>query len=62
MRVVDSSPGWIREEIIAGILDSAQKFGLPVDRNSAEKITDQGHQKYMGLAHLKWVFWAASPP
>jgi hypothetical protein len=30
-----------REEIIAGILDSAEQFGLPVDRDRAEKITDQ---------------------
>ena len=46
-----------REEIIAGILDSAEKFGLPVDRNSAEKITDQAIRNIWAWRILKWVFW-----
>ena len=40
-----------------GILDSAEKFGLPVDRNSAEKITDQAIRNIWAWRILKWVFW-----
>ncbi|WOJ89846.1 hypothetical protein RZS28_00585 [Methylocapsa polymorpha] len=30
-----------RDEIIAGILDGAEQFGLPMDRTKAEKIADK---------------------
>ena len=48
-----------REEIIAGILDNAEQFGLPVDRAIAENITDQAIRNIWAWRILKWVFWGS---
>jgi hypothetical protein len=49
-----------REEIIAGILDNAEQFGLPVDRAIAENITDQAIRNIWAWRILKWVFWGVA--
>jgi hypothetical protein len=46
-----------REEIIAGILNSAEQFALPIDRDRAEKITDQAIRNIWIWRILKWGLW-----